>query len=545
MLPNGWTGCKLDDLIIKIANGCNAKQSKDVSEWPITRIETISNETIDLNRVKYISEISAKEVEKYGLRFNDILLSHINSDHHLGKTAIFKLNKTVIHGINLLLIRFHQDLNADFFNYQFKYLRKKGKFIEVAQHAVNQSSVNQKKLKNFDLLLPPLPEQHRIVNKIEELFSELDNGIANLEKARAQLKVYRQAVLKSAFEGKLTEQWRAGQMGATEGSPVPNDHEAGTGTLPSAEDLLTRIQEERQNHYEQQLTEWQEAVAEWEANASSAEAGRRRGKDGRPPSPPGSGGRRKPSKPKKPKEYPPLTEKELGELPELPVGWNWVKLYNLADVVSGVTKGGRKLDGKETMMLPYLRVANVQDGFLDLSEVKEIEALPSDFQKYKLEYGDILYTEGGDKDKLGRGTIWKNEIPDCIHQNHIYRARLYSKDISNAFVGYFSQTQTAKKYFYGKAKQTVNLASINLTVLSNLPLPIPSEEEQGLIVQEIESRLSVCDHMEQEIETALQKSEALRQSILKKAFEGRLVPQDPAEESAEVLLERIKAEKVK
>ena len=177
--------------------------------------------------------------------------------------------------------------------------------------------LNKSKFQRLGFKVAPLPEQHRIVAKIEELFSELDNGIANLEKAKAQLKVYRQAVLKSAFEGKLTEQWRSGQMAA--------------GTLPSAEDLLACIQEERQNHYDQQVAEWRKAVAEWEANASSAEAGRRRGKDGRPPSPPGSGGRRKPSKPKKPKEYSPLTEKELGELPELPVGWKWVKLGKISN----------------------------------------------------------------------------------------------------------------------------------------------------------------------------------------------------------------------
>ena len=112
-------------------------------------------------------------------------------------------------------------------------------------------------------------------------------------------------------------------------------------------------------------------------------------------------------------------------------------------------------------------------------------------------------------------------------------------------MAYFSQTKYAKDYFYKKAKQTVNLVSINLTVLSNLPVPICATEEQKKIVQEIESRLSVADKLEQTIDVSLQNAEALRQSILKKAFEGKLVPQDPNGEPAEKLLKRIKREKEK
>lgn len=327
------------------------------------------------------------------------------------------------------------------------------------------------------LRLPPLPEQHRITSKLEELFSELDNGIANIKKARAQLKVYRQAVLKAAFEGKLTQQWREQQRAA--------------GNLPPAEALLAQIQEERQRHS------------------------------------------------KKPKEYPPLTEEEMKELPGLPKGWMWVRLGGLSEIVGGVTKG-RNLEGQPTIELPYLRVANVQDGYLDLGIIKTIQVLPIDLSKYRLLAGDILYTEGGDKDKLGRGSVWKGEIPDCIHQNHIFRARLYHKGMAPSFVAYYSQTKSAKDYFFRNAKQTVNLASINLTVLSNLPVAVCSVAEQEKILEEIESRLSVCDHLEQEIDKALQQSEALRQSILKKAFEGRLVPQDPGDEPAGELLRRIK-----
>ncbi|NNV55007.1 restriction endonuclease subunit S [Limnovirga soli] len=207
---------------------------------------------------------------------------------------------------------------------------------------------------------------------------------------------------------------------------------------------------------------------------------------------------------------------------ELPKGWKEVLLKDVCKIIGGVTKG-KDFKGKETIHLPYLRVANVQDGYLDLNEIKLIEILPSDKGKYQLLFGDILYTEGGDKDKLGRGTIWKNEIEDCIHQNHIFRARPLSNEVASMYIAYFSQTRVAKSYFFKHGKQTTNLASINLTILSNLPIPLCAFKEQNKIVQEIESRLSVADKMEESITQSLQQAEALRQSILKKAFEGKLI----------------------
>ena len=206
-LPKGWVLTTVGFVFDKISNGANVTQHEDKIGLPISRIETIWNETIDFDRVKYIEQNSKEFIEKYALKNDDILFSHINSDSHLGKTAIFKKTRTystLIHGINLLLLRANGSLNADLINYYFKYLRFSGAFAAVAQKAVNQSSINQAKLKQFTIPLAPLPEQHRIVAKVEELFSSLDKGTENLKTAQQQLKVYRQAVLKWAFEGKLT-----------------------------------------------------------------------------------------------------------------------------------------------------------------------------------------------------------------------------------------------------------------------------------------------------------------------------------------------------
>lgn len=198
-----------------------------------------------------------------------------------------------------------------------------------------------------------------------------------------------------------------------------------------------------------------------------------------------------------------------------------VCLSDIAQIIGGITKG-RDLSGTETIELPYLRVANVQDGYLDLSEIKTIKLRVDEKERYLLKPGDVLYTEGGDRDKLGRGTVWRGEIKDCVHQNHVFKARVDQSKAIPEYVAFWSMSTPARNYFYQKGKQSVNLASINKTVLSALTLPLPALEKQREIINHIESRLSVCDSIEHTVDLALQQAEAMRQSILKDAFEGRL-----------------------
>lgn len=202
---------------------------------------------------------------------------------------------------------------------------------------------------------------------------------------------------------------------------------------------------------------------------------------------------------------------------------NQVRLDEISSITGGITKG-RKLNDKDKITLPYLRVANVQNGYLDLRNVKTIELKESEKDKYLLKNGDVLYTEGGDRDKLGRGTIWQDEIPCCVHQNHIFKARINPGRALPKYVAYWSMSRAARNYFYRRGKQSVNLASINKTVLSGLMLPLPRLTEQERVVYEIDSRLSVCDNIERTVSTALEQASALRQSILKQAFEGKLIP---------------------
>jgi type I restriction enzyme S subunit len=203
----------------------------------------------------------------------------------------------------------------------------------------------------------------------------------------------------------------------------------------------------------------------------------------------------------------------FGDLATNPKGLDMAPLGNISEVVSGVTKG-RKFNGKNTVMVPYLRVANVQAGFLDLTELKEIEVLPSDVQALTLRYGDVLLTEGGDFDKLGRGALWEHDVPNCIHQNHVFRVRMDNhKAIPEFFVSYL-QSNKAREYFLRSAKRTTNLASINMTQLRSLPVPLPPLELQVAFLDRFQSMRSVSSQQS----TATAKAEATFAALLGQTF---------------------------
>ncbi|MCS0033835.1 restriction endonuclease subunit S, partial [Vibrio parahaemolyticus] len=225
---------------------------------------------------------------------------------------------------------------------------------------------------------------------------------------------------------------------------------------------------------------------------------------------------------------------------DLPSGWKWVRLCGITDVVSGVAKGSKTKE--KTVSLPYLRVANVQRGYLDLSEVKYIDVAQSKGENLKLEKGDVLFNEGGDIDKLGRGWVWEGQIEDCIHQNHVFRARILSNKIQPKYLSFYGN-ESARDYFLREGTQTVNLANLNKTTLSLLPVPLPPEEEQVEIVRQVDRLLNKANKVEKQYLDAKARLDRLTQSILGKAFRGELVPQDPNDEPAEKLLERILAEK--
>ena len=264
--------------------------------------------------------------------------------------------------------------------------------INAETSSVTVKHLSSKTIETIPLPLPPLNEQVRIVAKIEELFSELGKSVENLEKAREQLKVYRQAVLKHAFEGKLTAQWRTRNVDQ----------------LQSSATLVSRIRQEREAQQHQQLTDWQAAVGQWEA----------KGKEGK-----------KPRKPKHLKSFVNLTDGEIGSLARLPSSWLWL----LAESVGTIQLGRQRSPRNRSKDYPtkYIRAANITEKGLDLDDVLDMEFGPHELSAYRLEKGDLVLSEAsGSAAQVGKPAIWDDQIPNCCFQNTVIRHQPYCRDHS-------------------------------------------------------------------------------------------------------------------
>lgn len=506
-IPSGWVQCCIGEICSEVNSGSGFPkqyQGNKYGDYPFAKVG-------DISRHFRSGQKSIKSADNY---ISESIRETIKAKLFPEKTIVFpkigealKGNYRVITDCKMLFdnnvmgLTPHPSLIDCKFVFYFLTTQDFGKWSV----ATAVPSVRRGDIESIRLLLPPLKEQKRIVTKIEELFSELDSGIASLKTAQEKLKVYRQAVLKHAFEGKLTTQWR----------------EDNKDKLETPEQLLTRIQQEREARYQAQLAEWETAVEKWEAD----------GKEGK-----------KPSKPSAFKPMQDITDEEINKLPVLPNGWIYARLAEISTIGSGMSVSkDRKLNNPVTV--PYLRVANVQRGKLDLTEIKSMQVEQDALEDLRLAKWDVLFNEGGDRDKLGRGWIWENQIDPCITQNHVFKASpLIKSEYHSKFISHWGNS-FGKDYFEKGGKQTTNLASINKTVLSNFPVPLLPFNEQEKIIEMLDDTMSQIDVMETELENGIHRAEILRQSILKKAFSGQLVPQDPNDELASELLARIQAEK--
>ncbi|RIH92685.1 Type-1 restriction enzyme EcoKI specificity protein [Meiothermus granaticius NBRC 107808] len=353
--------------------------------------------------------------------------------------------------------------------------------------------VNLSHIRELPIPLPPLEEQRRIVEKLEALFSELDSAVQSLEAALSKLKRYRQAVLKAAVEGELSREWR----------------EANQGQLEPASELLKRILAERRQRWEEAELAKMQAKGKipqddkWKARYVEPE-----GVDSR-------------------------------ELPELPEGWVWTSLEQLGFISGGLTKNPKreKLETK----LPYLRVANVYADELRLDDIELIGIETEELERTLLEPGDLLVVEGnGSPDQIGRVALWDGSVKPCVHQNHIIKVRLVEKSL-NRWGLIFLLSLLGRQLIMSVASSTSGLYTLSLSKVASLRIVLPNIKEVSFIVQEVDRLLSEADKTEEAIRASLKRAERLRQAVLREAFSGRLVPQDPADEPAAVLLERIRA----
>ncbi len=415
-------------------------------------------------------------------------------------------------GRGLAAIRPLSDVSAKFL---FFYFRNIEKDISKKGTGTTFKAITKASLENVSLFIPSLPEQNQIVSKIEELFSDLDSGVENLKKARAQLKTYRQAVLKYAFEGKLTEEWR-------------KENKPG-----SADRLLKQIKVEREKLCKKQLEKWQKKCEKAKAE-----------------------GKKKPTKPRQPKELPPLTKAELAEMPDLIAGWIYTVIQNFLSLEKkGLTTGPfgtalRKADHRK-YGAPVFGIENIGKGvFIPGNKIFITREKANELKSFKVSGGDIIISRSG---TVGEICAVPNGLGLSFLSTNLMRVSLNSNIIIPQYFVFLFQGGSIVKKQVEKLCKGSTRAFLNQTILKSIIFPLPNVEEQSIIVQEIESRLSVCDKLEQTIENSLKKAEALRQSILKKAFEGELTKEwrkrhpelVSGENSAEKLLERIQAERAK
>ena len=343
--------------------------------------------------------------------------------------------------------------------------------------------------------LAPFSEQHRVVAKIESLFARLDEGVAALNRAQANLERYRASVLKAAVEGRLTEQWRS------ENPPTE-----------TGEDLLQRILAERRKRWEE------EQLAKFAAKG------------------------RKPPRNWKAKYKEPVAP-DTSTLPELLEGWCWATVDQVSAVTGGLTKNPAR--SRLPIRYPYLRVANVYADEVRLDDVRTIGVSESELDRVLLRSGDLLVVEGnGSANQIGRVAQWQGDLEPCCHQNHLIKVRCARSVCRSRWMLLWLLSPLGRRTVSAVASSTSGLHTLSLSKVRALPVPVPPMQEQACAVSLADSLSDAARVVQGQIEgeTGINAS-ALRQSILNGAFEGGLVPQHPADEPASVLLERIRAER--
>lgn len=330
--------------------------------------------------------------------------------------------------------------------------------------------------------LPPLPEQRRIVSEIEKHSTRLDAAVASLHRARANLKRYRASVLRAACEGRLVP--TEAELARREG----RDYEP-------ASVLLERILRGRRGRWEDQ------------------EKHRGRHREPQPPDAPG--------------------------LPPLPDGWIWATIKQLSWRLQYGTSAKSTSD---QVGIPVLRMGNIQDGAIDLADLKYLPENHPHVPPTLLEPGDLLFNRTNSAELVGKSTVFQVNHPRSCFASYLIRASFVEGCLAD-YVSTYINSEYGRRYIRSVQNQQVGQANVNGTKLARMPIPLPPFAEQRRIVAEVERNMSVIRAAGEMVQVSVKRAERLRQAILRRAFEGTLVPQDPTDEPASVLLERIRAER--
>jgi type I restriction enzyme, S subunit len=493
-LPEGWVWAKVGEVgEVRLGRQRSPKHHRGSHMRPYLRVANVFEDRIDTTDVKEMN-FTPREYETYRLEHGDILLNEGQSLELVGRPAMYR-DEVPGACFQNTLVRFRA--KADLLNrkcalYYFLHCLHSGRFQEIATRTVNIAHLGAGRFAEMDFPLPPLSEQHRIVDKIEELFSDLDAGDAALEKTERLLERYRQSVLKAAVEGDLTREWR-------EQNP----------DVEPADVLLERILEERRVRWEA------DQLAKYQAKGKKPPAGWKN-------------------------RYKEPVEPDTSDLPELPEGWVWTSM----EVVSWDSGYGTSAKCRYENSGPaVLRIPNLVDGKLDLGDMKFAADENATGNTAQLSENDLLIIRtNGSADLIGRvGLVDRAPTEPLYFASYLIRFRL-CRALSSAWVRINWQAPDLRAQIIAEAASSAGQYNISLSAINAFSVPLPPLAEQEAIVEEVARRLSVVDAVSAEVNRQRSRVKQLRRVILQKAFEGKLVPQDPEDEPAEVV-ERIGAKK--
>lgn len=487
-LPHGWACISIGETGEYINGFAFKPGHRDPTGLPIVRIQNLTNESKPLNTTTL--DVPAD----YKIDSGDMLVSwSATLDVFVWRRGPALVNQHIFKVV--------PDTRVISKELLFHWL---GRAIQQLQdtehlHGSTMMHINRGPFMAHLVPLPPTAEQSRIVAKLEELLSDLDAGVAELKAAQKKLQQYRQSLLKAAVEGALTATWREAQC------------KLGTATETGAQ-LLQRILTERR--------------ARWEVRqlAKFEEQGKSPTKDWR-------------------ERYVDPVQPDITDLPELPEGWIWASGEQLCEFITKGTTPPKDLDASGHKTIPFLRVTNLTDrGELDLTDEVFVSAETHQgfLARSTVHPNDVLMNIVGPP--LGQVAV----VPSTCAEWNINQAIAIFRAVEGVlpwFICRYLLSPGAQQWLKARSKTTAGQTNLTLEVCRSLPIPLPPKDEQESLLINMEAAMNSMASQEQAIDHALKQSAAQRQNILRAAFSGQLVPQDPNDEPASVLLERIRTER--
>ena len=494
-LPPSWASVRLSDLGPWIGGGTPSKANPDYWNGPIPWVSPkdmktkVIRNTVDGITTEAIERSSARRVPSKSV----LIVTRSGILAHSLPVAVTAVESAL--NQDLKALNSPRGVSPDYIAWGLRAYEQRI-LSTCRKGGTTVHSIEMPRLYAFELPIAPTNEQRRIVERIEALFDEIDRGVESLRDAKRAIRLYRQSLLKSAFEGRLTADWRAKNPDKLE--------------CPDA--LLGRIREQRQDCYKAALRDWERALGNWREEGGMG---------------------KKPAKPKQPRAIP--AEPIDNGIP----GWTTVPL---GLVVVDPIYGTPKKCGHGTGATGVLRIPNIGSGRIDPTDLKSADFDETESARFSLQEGDILTVRSnGSLSIVGKPAMVRQQHTDYLFAGYLIRLRPIVQSLVPKYLVYMLMEPTVRAQIETKAKSTSGVNNISAKELQQLNAPICCPEEQAEIVRILDASLEAAEIVDAEIDANLARADALRQSILKKAFSGELVSQDPDDEPAQALLARIRA----